>query len=163
MQKQAWAMIWMGAAGVVAAPLAIAQSRPEAAASEAAPQATRVLDRAGLQRLQRNSGVTLQWIGWDQRGRLSATMRGRTLWLDGGQAAAAGASGRVSVQGWVREVGARHFDLVGSVIIDDTPDAGRRCVRTGTLRFAVTQNRRYWRMQRMTECDGLTDYVDVYL
>jgi hypothetical protein len=106
--------------------------------------------------------MTLQWIGWERRGSMRAMMRGRTLWLDGQQQAGGGEPGRVTLSGWVREVGERHFILVGTVAINDTPDLGRACVRTGEMRFQVTQNRRYWRMQRMTECGGLTDYVDVY-
>jgi hypothetical protein len=135
-------------------------SAQQTAAVRAVP--TSVLNAAAMQRLRRNGGMTLQWIGWDQRGPVQATMRGRTLWLRGEQVAPAGAAGRVSLNGWVREVGERHFVLVGEVVISDTPDVGRRCVRTGEMRFQVTQNRRYWRMQRMSECDGLTDYVDVY-
>ncbi len=157
--------------GALAAPLAVAavmatggadaQSQPMLSQADLRPQPTRVLDAAAMQRLRRTSGMTLQWISWDYRGPVRATMRGRTLWLEGNQRTQGG-GGEVALAGWVREVGARHFVLVGTVTIADTPDVGRNCVRTGEMRFQVTQNRRYWRMQRMTECDGLTDYVDVY-
>ena len=30
------------------------------------------------------------------------------------------------------------------------------------MTFRVTQNRKYWRLQQMEVCDGLTDYVDIY-
>lgn len=146
----------------LAAPLAWAQTLPEATNVSVRPEATRVLDVAAMQRLRGSSGMTLQWISWDYRGPVRAILRGRTLWLEGRQLARGGASGEVGMSGWVREVGARHFILVGTVSITDTPDVGRTCVRTGEMRFQVTQNRRYWRMQQMVECDGLTDYVDVY-
>ena len=28
--------------------------------------------------------------------------------------------------------------------------------------FAITQNRKYWRLQQMESCGRLTDYVDIY-
>jgi hypothetical protein len=41
---------------------------------------------------------------------------------------------------------------------------GSPCVRTGPMTFAITQNRRYWRLQEphMVSCDGSTDYVDIF-
>ena len=38
----------------------------------------------------------------------------------------------------------------------------RNCLRDGTYEFRVTGRRRYWRLQQMEACDGLTDYVDIY-
>jgi len=35
-------------------------------------------------------------------------------------------------------------------------------VRSGPMEFLVTQDRKYWRLQDMVACDGLTDYVDIY-
>jgi hypothetical protein len=39
---------------------------------------------------------------------------------------------------------------------------GRRCEQTGEWRFAVTQNRKYWRLRQFEWCDYLTDYIDIY-
>ena len=50
----------------------------------------------------------------------------------------------------------------GRIAIIDTPDPGRQCIRNGPMRFAVTQNRPYWRLREFEWCDGLTDYVDIY-
>ena len=170
MRKAVWISRTTAMLAAMATPFAFAQSRPPMqpemwtgpdTATIAAPP-TRVLDAAAMQRLRRSTGMTLQWLSWDYRGPVRATMRGRTLWLEGRQLARGGGSGAVTLSGWVREVGARHFILMGTVTITDTPDVGRNCVRNGEMRFQVTQNRRYWRMQRMSECDGLTDYVDVY-
>ncbi len=43
-----------------------------------------------------------------------------------------------------------------------TPDAGRRCEANKAWRFAVTQNRPWWRLREFEWSDGLTDYVDIY-
>lgn len=135
---------------------------PPPAAPAAAPPftgQTRVLDRAALTRLLGNSGVTLQWIGWDRRGELSVSDRGGTVRLTGGQR---GDPGTLAIDGAVTEIGADYFLFDGRIAIIDTPDPGRQCIRNGPMRFAVTQNRKYWRLQAMEACDGLTDYVDIY-
>lgn len=172
MRSTGWIFAGMAVCAALVAPLAAPIGAPFGRAEAhipivttpriAEPGPTLVRDAAAMQRLRGNSGMTLQWLSWDYRGPVRATMRGRTLWLSGRQQAAGGGAGEVVLNGWVREVGARHFILVGTVTITDTPDIGRRCVREGEMRFQVTQNRRYWRLQRMSECDGLTDYVDVY-
>ncbi|MET0363407.1 MAG: hypothetical protein ABW169_02020 [Sphingobium sp.] len=122
---------------------------------------TLVRNRAALAKLLGNSGITLQWIDWDRRGHLDVRMPGRTLYLDGGQRAASG-PGSLSLQGRVTEVDATQFRFHGRIVIADTPDVGRNCIRDGDFIFAITRNRQYWRLQEMEICDGLTDYVDIY-
>lgn len=133
-------------------------------AAQAAPaERTIVDDRAALVRLQRNSGITLQWISFETpaRGHVVATMRGGLLHLRGSQTGRGGV-GRVTLEGDVLRIAARSFTLRGRIVITDAPDRGRNCVREGTYEFRVTQNRRYWRLQDFEACDGLTDYVDIY-
>ena len=38
------------------------------------------------------------------------------------------------------------------------------CVREGLTLFAITQNRKYWRLREphMDSCPGATDYIDIY-
>ena len=122
--------------------------------------ATRVLDRSALQRLLANKGLTLQWIGWDQRGSVHARMAGETLLLTGAQAKEG--AGRLFLDGAVREIGADYFIFSGTIRIEDAPDPARRCELTKDWRFAVTQNRSYWRLREFEWCDGLTDYIDIY-
>lgn len=129
------------------------------AAAPAFAQPTVVEDPAALQRLRRNSGITLQWISWDRRGRVHVTDRGGRVHLRGSQA---GNGGRLELDGDVVSIGRTSFTFQGRIVITDTPDAGRECVRDGTYEFRITQNRRYWRLQQMEMCDGLTDYVDIY-
>ena len=81
--------------------------------------------------------------------------------LNGRQVSADG-NERVELDGDVLRIGRDRFTLAGNITITNAPDQGRVCVREGEFEFRVTQNRRYWRLQQMTVCDGLTDYVDIY-
>ncbi len=129
----------------------------------AAPAAGRTIvnDPAALARLRGNSGLTLQWISWDHRGRIAVTERGGLIHLAGSQTARGG-PGRHQIDGDVVENRRDSFSFRGRIANTDTPDAGRNCLRDGTYEFRITERRRYWRLQQMEVCDGLTDYVDIY-
>ena len=122
---------------------------------------TIVQDRTGFARLIGNDGISLQWIDWTVRGHLDAKMVGDTLVLKGSQHAGTG-RGRLTLEGRVTRIDAAQFHFHGRIVIADTPDVGRHCVRDGDFTFAITQKRQYWRLQEMERCDGLTDYVDIY-
>jgi hypothetical protein len=124
-------------------------------------RATEVRDRAALERLRGNAGLTLQWIDWQKRGILEVSQRGEVVHIKGAQVAPDG-KGRVEVEGDVLSVDATHFILRGRIAITDTPDVGRKCVKQGDSEFAITQGRKYWRMREFEWCDQLTDYVDIY-
>jgi hypothetical protein len=118
-------------------------------------------DAAALQRLRRNSGITLQWIGWDRRGRLHVRDEGGRTLLEGGQRARDG-RGRLELDGELVWIMSDRFRFRGRILIADTPDPGRNCLREGDFTFQVTRGRRYWRLQEMEQCNGLADYVDIY-
>lgn len=126
-----------------------------------ASQSTIVKDRAALVRLRRNSGITLQWISFESpaRGHVRVSERGGLIHLRGGQS---GHGGTLTIEGDVLEIGPRSFTFRGEISIVGTPDATRNCLRDGDFEFRVTGTRRYWRLQQMEACDGLTDYVDIY-
>jgi hypothetical protein len=133
------------------------------AASSEPPPPTKVENRAALERLLGNSGMTLQWISWTsaERGQVDASWKGKALLLKGEQRGKGG-TGRVSVDGHVTRIGKTDFILNGTIVIEDSPDVGRRCEKTGEWKFAVTQNRKYWRLREFEWCDQLTDYIDIY-
>ena len=132
-----------------------------APAAHAEAERTVVRDAAALNRLRRNSGITLQWISFESpaRGHVYVTERGGLVHLRGSQAAN---GGNLTLEGDVLSIDATSFTFRGRISIVDTPDRGRNCLRDGTYEFRVTQRRRYWRLQQMEACDGLTDYVDIY-
>lgn len=126
-----------------------------------APATTRILDTAAAQRLRANKGVTLQWIDWNARGSAHVSVNGGAWTLRAAQAEAGG-PGRLFLEGKITEIGRDYFMFDGTVRITDTPDKGRSCEKRDVWRFAVTQNRRYWRIRTFEWCDDLTDYVDIY-
>ncbi len=135
----------------------IPETPPPASVSR---EPTRVLDRDGLSRLLANKGVTLQWIDWNQRGSANARWEGDRLLLTAAQTKSG--AGRLFLDGQVMEIGSDYFVFRGVIRIEDAPDKGRRCEVSKDWRFAVTQNRPYWRLREFEWCDGLTDYIDVY-
>ena len=122
---------------------------------------TAILDRAAADRLLEADGITLQWIGWDRRGQVEVREEGGTIRLTGSQTEPDG-PGRLFISGEVREIDADYFVLDGIVRITGTPDTARRCEADKPWRFAITQNRAYWRLREFEWCDGLTDYIDIY-
>lgn len=122
-------------------------------------EAIRVLDQLALQRLLANKGVTLQWLGWDQRGSVNTRMEGGVLRLTAAQTKG---TGRLMMDGAVREIGSDYFIFRGVIRMENTPDRGRRCELSKDWRFGITQNRPYWRLREFEWCDGLTDYIDIY-
>lgn len=142
---------------------ALAGAAPTPLAAEEAPKFTQtlVLDDKGLERLLNPEGLTLQWISWDRRGPLESTVGDEYLHLSGYQQAADGA-GRLELEGDVLEIGANYFVFQGTIRITGSPDAERSCEKNKLWHFAVTQNRKYYRLREFEWCDDLTDYVDIY-
>jgi len=133
-----------------------------AALLAAAPPERTAIDSPGaLAMLRHNGGLTLQWISWDYRGRVRVSESEGLVHLSGSQAARDGA-GRLELDGDVLSIAADRFVFRGRIVITDAPDPGRACTRLGTFEFRITGRRRYWRLQQMEQCDGLTDYVDIY-
>ena len=124
-------------------------------------EVTRVLDETNAQRLLNNSGVTLQWIDWDTRG-TAIVKRNEGLWSLRASQVQAGGPGRLYLDGSILEVGEGYFTFRGLIRMIDTPDRGRTCEDNKTWHFAITQNRRYYRLREFEWCDTLTDYVDIY-
>lgn len=122
---------------------------------------TRVLDHKGADRLMRNEGVSLQWIGWEERGPAWVAVTQSGHWtLLGGQKGEAGAS--LDLEGFITEIGENYFIYEGTIKMFKTPDPERFCNETRQWRFEVTQNRSYYRLREFEWCDGLTDYIDIY-
>lgn len=138
-----------------------AQQAPaqQAGGALAPVQKTQINDQAAYERLLNNSGVTLQWLWSAQRGKMNAIDDNDVVRLEGTQA---NHEGTLKVKGEVVSIGRDSFVLRGTILILDAPDKGRRCERTGDYEFKATGKRKYWRLQQMEACGGLTDYVDIY-
>ena len=147
---------------ILASPLPAAV---RAAAPALATPPTRVLDEDALHRLQRADGISVQWIGWERRGRLAVTEPGGRVHLQGEQREPGG-PGRLTLLGDVTSIGPASFSFVGAIRIYNAPSDRPQCARDGTFTFRIAGQRRYWRLQQMESpdpgCAGLTDYVDIY-
>jgi len=115
-------------------------------------------DAARLRGLQ---GISLQWISWDQRGDVGVTIDEAGVWRLYGEQFGPNYQA-VVVDGTITEIGADYFTLEGAITIANAPEEGRTCEGYGSWRFAVTQNRKYYRLREFEWCDDLTDYIDLY-
>lgn len=151
-----------GAPAPAAAPAATPAPAPAAAAT-AAPSGsalkTDIQNQAAYERLMNNSGITLQWLWSAQRGHLTATDENDLVHIEGTQA---NFEGTLKIKGDIVSIASDRFIFRGTILILDAPDKGRRCERNGDFEFRATGKRKYWRLQQMEACGGLTDYVDVY-
>ncbi len=145
----------------------VRSNRPEAPstitveAAEIPSQPTRILDPEAAEKLFGNSGITLQWIGWEERGQTWVAVDADGHWWF--TAMQQGENGqRLRLEGVVTEIGSDYFLYDGTIKISSTPDADRFCDAAKQWRFAITQNRQYWRLREFEWCDRLTDYIDIY-
>ena len=151
---------WMTAlAGLLYFAGAIAADEPSAAVTEP----TKIEDWEAFDRILNNRGLTLQWIDYDAapRGAVKVEFENRTLFLQGEQRSI-DSSARVTLYGSIVRLSSDEYIFRGTILIDGTPDEGRYCTQTKDWRFAITQNRKYWRLREFEWCDGLTDYIDIY-
>jgi len=140
-----------------------APTAPLAKPAQASVQPTAVNDRQTYDRIVGNSGLSLQWISFygPDRGTLQTELRDGALYLSGRQTNE-GQSGSLEINGRVVEVNTDSFIFDGTIAIKGTPDISRTCIKDGRSRFAVTENRKYFRLREFEWCDTLTDYVDIY-
>jgi len=155
------------ACGSLAQPLAAqinadaqAQDAPEPGSIEHG--ATAIASERDVARLRNLEGITLQWIEWDERGDVSIEVDEEGVWRVSGSQVDSKNGGILRIEGRIIEIGEDFFRLEGDILIEGTPDADRRCEAFDIWRFAVTQQRTYYRLREFEWCDYLTDYVDIY-
>jgi hypothetical protein len=127
----------------------------------AAPDKTVVNDARAKQMLLGPHMLSLQWVSWDRFGRADVTERDGTLYLLGEQKLN---DDYLTIDGRLVSVDAKEFVFEGKIVTRVSHiNGGEPCVREGRFTFAITQKRKYWRLQQMDNpCDPVTDYVDVY-
>lgn len=127
---------------------------------------TASVDAGVVERLKRNGGITLQWIGWDERGTLEVRQdqAGRTF-LSGEQRSSTN-DDFLKLEGQVVATTSAGFILLGTIEHDVQrlrEGGAPRCLRSGAFTFRATGERRYWRLLEMSgRCGDFTDYVDIY-
>ena len=117
---------------------------------------------AAEQKLLGKHLFSLQWISWEKFGTATVTRKN-----DGGlhvDARQELSGDYVTLKGDIRVVDAKEFIVTGELVTCvNYINGGNPCARNGTFTFKATGNRKYWRMQEMTNpCENLVDYVDIY-
>ena len=107
---------------------------------------------------------SLQWISWKDFGSVTISQDSDgTVHVKGGQKSKTN-SDYLQIEGTLTILNPLHLQLTGEIItcVDHIND-GKPVKRKGTFNFTVAGQRRYWRMQEMTNPDdGCCDYVDIY-
>ena len=107
---------------------------------------------------------SLQWISWKDFGTVTISQdSGKTIHVKGGQKSKTN-SDYLDIDGTLTVVNPLHLKFEGEIITCvDYINNGKPVKRKGTYNFTVAGQRRYWRMQEMTNPDdGCCDYVDIY-
>jgi hypothetical protein len=126
---------------------------------------TVIKDEAALRKLLGDHLFSLQWISWEDFGTATVTEKNGRLFLEARQESEDGED-YVTVEGVVTEVNSRYFQMQGEIVTRVSfINEGEPCERTGTFTFGINFNRKYWRLQEMTNpCEGgnHVDYIDIY-
>lgn len=107
--------------------------------------------------------LSLQWISWDYFGSATVSNKKGVFYLNGKQKSRKD-SDYVEVSGVITEINDKNFKFNGTVTMQVSHiNGGAPCERSGDMTFAITGQRKYWRLQEMkSPCDVTTDYVDIY-
>jgi len=112
-----------------------------------------------------NHALTLQWISWDRPGQATIKAIGNGKYSIRGAQRSRENDDYLKIDGTLTPVNEKELVFEGTVEYKVSHNnGGQPCVKKGPLHFKATGNRKYWRMQEMTNCEGglLTDYVDIY-
>ena len=107
---------------------------------------------------------SLQWISWKDFGTVIISQDSdRTVHVKGAQKSKTN-SDYLEIDGILTVINPLHLQFAGEIITCvDHINNGKPVKRKGTYNFTVAGQRRYWRMQEMTNPeDGCCDYVDIY-
>ena len=107
---------------------------------------------------------SLQWISWKDFGSVTISQDSDgTVHVKGGQKSKTN-SGYLQIDGTLTVINPLHLQFTGEIITCvDHINSGKPVKRKGTYNFTVAGQRRYWRMQEMTNPDNpCCDYVDIY-
>ena len=107
---------------------------------------------------------SLQWISWKDFGTVTISLDSdKTIYVKGGQESKTN-SDYLKIDGTLTVLNPLHLQFTGEIITCvDHINKGKPVKRKGTYNFTVAGQRRYWRMQEMTNPDDpCCDYVDIY-
>ncbi|KAA2238998.1 hypothetical protein F0L74_22555 [Chitinophaga agrisoli] len=131
-----------------------------AIASHAQPKAT---DPKQLREGAHN--FSLQWIGWENPGKVQITHKSGDLYFVTGEQRSADKADFVTISGTLKVLSAQELLFEGTIQTRYSDiNNGQVCDKTGTYHFLAKGERKYWRLQEMDNCGGnsVVDYVDIF-
>lgn len=109
--------------------------------------------------------ITLQWISWDKPGYVDITPEEDNWYAIFGSQSSDDGNNYLKIDGKIRRISERELEFDGKIeILVAQNNNGEVCVKEGKQTFYAKGNRKYFRLQNMTNCEGgtLVDYVDIY-
>lgn len=106
--------------------------------------------------------LTLQWIGFDKPGSVTIVPAENGWYTITGKQE--NGQNYLKINGRLKPLNARELEFDGEIETRiESINNNNPCLKTGKKLFKATGERKYWRLQDMTNCDGTTtDYVDIY-
>lgn len=108
--------------------------------------------------------ITLQWISWDNPGTVTVIpLQNEWCSINGFQRNNGG--DYLSIDGKIKRISEKELEFEGTIVTKvKSNNKGEPCVKKGKQTFYAKGNRKYFRLQNMTNCEGgmLVDYVDIY-
>lgn len=123
---------------------------------------------AGLTALERKvvgrHMLSLQWISWDYFGSVEIKKQADGTLTCKGEQLSRENDDYLKLDGTITIVDEKHLTFTGDIAMKVYHiNNGEECLRQGTYEFIASGNRKYWRMQPITNpCDECADYVDIY-
>jgi hypothetical protein len=108
--------------------------------------------------------ISLQWIDWEKVGTATISLKNGKYFIKGFQKSDKTADS-LNIEGELTVINAKELRFTGKIFTQVSyVNNGQPCLRDGTYTFKATGNRRFWRLQEMTNCEqnNVVDYVDIY-
>ncbi len=108
---------------------------------------------------------SLQWIGWENPGKVQITWKNGDLYNIKGEQRSPDKADFVTINGTLKVLSAQELVFEGTIQTRyNDINNGQVCDKTGTYHFLAKGARKYWRLQEMDNCGGnyVVDYVDIF-
>lgn len=109
--------------------------------------------------------ITLQWISWDKPGYVDINPIGDGWYTISGRQTSDNGKDYLKIEGKIRRISEKELEFNGRIeTLISSNNNGEVCIKEGKQTFFAKGNRKYFRLQNMTNCEGgmLVDYIDIY-
>ena len=107
--------------------------------------------------------LTIQWISWEQPGIANIKKLDDGWYRISGEQSNPKNKDYVYIVGKIKPVTDKELHFEGLIEYYIESLSPKPCIKKGVQTFLSTKGRKYWRLQNMQHCEGVsTDYVDIY-